>query len=279
MYVYDTRNKVFYFLKKILDQEPIIQDVKNEITELKSILKTSKNKVDTVKIIEQPSYLFFSDEKLFKIANKNVRDTQKFINKHKLKNLFLHFSLNKIEKFDSKLDSSKNKSNNLYYKPKGLWISHGSSWLDYIESNIKIANETNLFGYIYKIDIFDSIKLITNKDDLFKFIKLYKKKPNDIKIYDIMDWDRIKKDFDGLIITPWLGDKIWHLSSSENMEIIGGEIVHDFFVDLIGSKWKNNMMLLSEWYRKWNCASGVIWNTKGIASCDLIKQIDFSKYI
>ena len=279
MYVYDTKNKVFTFFKKIPDQDPIIQEVKNEITELKSILKTSKNKVNTVKIIEQPLYLFFSDEKLFKIASKNVKDTKKFINKHKLQNLFLHFSLNKIEKFDSKLDPSKNKSNNLYYKPKGLWISHGSSWLDYVNSNIKNANEKNLFGYIYKIDIFDSIKLITNKDDLFKFIKLYKKKPNDIKIYDVMDWDRIKKDFDGLIITPWLGDKIWHLSSSENMEIIGGEIVHDFFVDLIGSKWKNNMMLLSEWYRKWNCASGVIWNTKGIASCDLIKQIDFSKYI
>ena len=63
------------------------------------------------------------------------------------------------------------------------------------------------------------------------------------------------------------------------MEIIGGEVAHDFFVDLMGNRWKNNMILLSEWYRHWECASGVIWNISGISSCDLIKETDFSKYI
>ena len=47
----------------------------------------------------------------------------------------------------------------------------------------------------------------------------------------------------------------------------------------MGARWKNNYVLLSEWYRHWECASGVIWNVNGIASCDLIKETDFSKYI
>ena len=290
MYVYDSKEKIFVWLKKI--PEPEQKD--NVDHEIKSILKTSNNKFNTVKIaVPIQRYLVFPDEKIYKICRKNIHDTQKFITKHKLKDSFLHFSMHKIEKLDpemhrisrmasdpfftnTELKSDKHKS--LYCNPKGLWLSHGSSWIDYVDNNIKYASNSNLYPYIYRIEVFDTVKLITNKDELFKFIKTYKKKPNDIKLYDVIDWNRVKTDFTGLIITPWLGDKIWHLSK-ERMEIIGGEVAHDFFVDLMGNRWKNNMMLLSEWYRHWECASGVIWNISGISSCDLIKETNFSKYI
>jgi len=286
MYTYDSKYKIFTWLKRIPETSTQVDDVKHEIKEIKSILKTSNNKVNKVKIsipcvptIPTQRYLTFPNEKLFKIAKKNIQDVNKFINKHKLNNSFLHFSINKIDKLEQIIPTAKNnKKKSLYYNPDGLWLSHGSSWLDFVDSNIKIPNNSNLFAYIYKIEVFDTVKLITNKDDLHKFIKLYKKKPADIKLYDVIDWDRVRKDFNGLIITPWLGDKIWHLGP-ERMEIIGGEVAHDFFVDLMGSRWKNNMILLSEWYRHWECASGVIWNINGIASCDLIKETDFSKYI
>jgi hypothetical protein len=306
MYVYDSKEKIFVWLKKIpeseqkdnVDRLPSGMREAYPDHEIKSILKTSTcysmsrghtkqaaegtNKFNTVKIaVPVQRYLVFPDEKIYKICKKNIHDTHKFITKHKLKDSFLHFSMHKIEKLDpfftnTELKSDKHKS--LYYNPKGLWLSHGSSWIDYVDNNIKYASNSNLYPYIYRIEVFDTVKLITNKDELFKFIKTYKKKPNDIKLYDVIDWNRVKTDFTGLIITPWLGDKIWHLSK-ERMEIIGGEVAHDFFVDLMGNRWKNNMILLSEWYRHWECASGVIWNINGISSCDLIKETDFSKYI
>lgn len=292
MYVYDTKYHNIIWLKKLPDTNtsPLVTQTsavseKKEIKEIKSILKTSSTK--TVKV-EVPTnikpiqrYIVISDDKLLKIARYNLHDIKKFISKNKLKDSFLHFSMNKIEKLNPVFADASwtNTKKSLYYNPIGLWVSHGSSWIDFVETNINQAGTSNLFGYTYKIEVYDSVKLINSKDEFFKFIKTYKKKPNDIKIYDVIDWSKVKKDYDGLIITPWLGDKIWHLNPNDRMEIIGGETAHEFFVDIMGARWKNNMILLSEWYRHWECASGVIWNINGIASCDLIKQTDFSKYI
>jgi hypothetical protein len=301
MYVYDCKLKVFVWFNKIPEQEPItnendssnkilkVPNSKKETKEIKSILKTSGNKTTTVQIVTPPiqpiqRWVQYTDDQIYKIGKKNVHDVKKFIHKHKLKDSFLHFSLKSIEKLDSViLDNSQKSGTNksVYSNPSGLWLSHGSGWLDYVELNIKKPSPWNLFPYTYKIEVFDSIKLITSKDDLFKFIKTYKRKPGDIKFYDVIDWDRVRKDWDGLIITPWLGEKIWHNTStpSDRFEIVGGESAHDFINEIMGARWKNNNVVLSEWYRHWECASGVIWNVQGIASCNLIKETDFSKYI
>jgi len=301
MYVYDCKLKVFVWFNKIPEQEPItnendssnkilkVPNSNKETKEIKSILKTSGNKTTTVQIVTPPiqpiqRWVQYTDDQIYKIGKKNVHDVKKFIHKHKLKDSFLHFSLKSIEKLDSViLDNSQKSGTNksVYSNPSGLWLSHGSGWLDYVELNIKKPSPWNLFPYTYKIEVFDSIKLITSKDDLFKFIKTYKRKPGDIKFYDVIDWDRVKKDWDGLIITPWLGEKIWHNTSTpgDRFEIVGRESAHDFINEIMGARWKNNNVVLSEWYRHWECASGVIWNVQGIASCNLIKETDFSKYI
>jgi hypothetical protein len=97
MYVYDSKEKIFVWLKKI--PEPEQKD--NVDHEIKSILKTSTNKFNTVKItVPVQRYLVFPDEKIYKICRKNIHDTHKFITKHKLKDSFLHFSMHKIEKLD-----------------------------------------------------------------------------------------------------------------------------------------------------------------------------------
>lgn len=293
MYVYDSKLKVFVWLDKIPEQEPIVTPQPTstkENKEIKSILKTSKNKTNTVQVVLPPPiptvqrWIQFTDEQIYKIGKKNIHDVKKFIHKHKLKDSFLHFSFKPIEKLDSIIIDSSWKSGStksVYYNPSGLSLSHGPAWLDHVELNVKKPSPWNLFPYTYKIEVFDSVKLITSKDDLFKFIKTYKRKPGDIKFYDVIDWVRVRKDWDGLIITPWLGDKIWHTTSNPNdrFEIVGGESAHDFISEIMGARWKNNNVVLSEWYRHWECASGVIWNVQGIASCNLIKQTDFSKYI
>lgn len=288
MYVYDSKLKVFVYMDKMPEPESLIpKESKKETKEIKSILKTSGNKINTVQVIVPPPiptvqrWLQFPDDQIYKVGKKNIHDVKKFIHKHKLKDSFLHFSMKPIEKLDSVVVDSSLKSKSVYYNPPGLSLSHGSTWLEYVELNIKKPSPWNLFPYTYKIEVFDSVKLITSKDDLFKFIKTYKRKPSDIKFYDVIDWARVRKDWDGLIITPWLGDKIWHYTSApgDQFEIIGGESAHEFISEIMGARWKNNNVVLSEWYRHWECASGVIWNVQGIASCNLIKETDFSKYI
>jgi hypothetical protein len=293
MYIYDSKQKIFICVDKMPEQTILTPEpTKKETKEIKSILKTSGNKTTTVQIavpsasLIQPiqRWVQYTDDQIYKIGKKNVHDVKKFIHKHKLKDSFLHFSLKSIEKLDSVILDNSHKSGtnkSVYTNPSGLWLSHGSGWLDYVELNIKKPSPWNLFPYTYKLEVFDSVKLITSKDDLFKFIKTYKYKPSDIKFYDVIDWSKVKKDWDGLIITPWLGDKIWHNTStpSDRFEIIGGESAHDFINEIMGARWKNNNVVLSEWYRHWECASGVIWNVQGIASCNLIKETDFSKYI
>ena len=289
MYVYDNKLKVFTWMEKIPEQQIKPNSSKKESKEIKSILKTSKNKTTTVQIITpQPiqtieRYFVFPEEQIYKIGKKNIHEVKKFIIKNKLKDSFLHFSIEHIKKLDTINDSliKPNINKSVYNNPHGLWLSHGTSWLDYVELNIKTPSSWNLFSHIYKIEIYDSVKLITTKDDLFKFIKTYKHKPTDIKFYNIINWTKVKKDWDGVIITPWLGNKIWHSTPNPNdkFEFKGGESAHEFICELMGARWKNNNLILSEWYRSWECASGVIWNVQGISSCDLIKQTDFSKYI
>jgi len=293
MYIYDSKQKIFACVDKIPEQNILTPEpTKKETKEIKSILKTSNNKTTTVQIalpsqpVIQPiqRWIEFPENVIYKVGKSNLHDVKKFIHKHKLKDSFLHFSFKPIEKLDTNLLDGSWKPGNkksVYCNPPGLWLSHGSAWLDYVESNIKKPSTLNLFPYTYKIEVFDSVKLITSKDDLFKFIKTYKRKPGDIKFYDVIDWAKVKKDFDGLIITPWLGDKIWHTGSTpaDRFEIVGGESAHEFINEIMGARWKNNSVLLSEWYRHWECASGVIWNVSGISSCDLIKETDFSKYL
>jgi hypothetical protein len=242
-------------------------DTKNK----KFVKKSSKTEDNPTRYIEVPMDI------LDLIAKKNLKSMLKCIKKHELESCFLHFTSKKLTRFDVP-DNSPQAKKSLYYKPEGLWLSCGASWVEYMYENFNGANESNLFSYVYKIDVIDTVKVITSKDDLNKFIKKYKHKPDDIKMYDVIDWVKVRNEFQGIIITPYLGDLIWHLGT-DVMNIQGAETAHEFFTDLMGTRWKNNMMLLSEWYRHWNCACGVIWNPEGIIGCSMIKEISFSSYI
>ena len=220
-------------------------------------------------------YISFSREDLIRFSKKNISSTKKYIIKHKIDSSFFYFSSKIIKKVT--IDTEPSNDHSIYKKPSGMWLSFGSSWLDYIE-RYPGPNKYNLFTYTYKVELFNTVKIITDKDGLFAFIKKYKKKADDIRIYDIIDWEKVKSDFNGLIITPHLGTKIWR-DNFESFYIHGNESAQDFFTDVIGPKWKNNNLLLSEWYRGWSCASGVIWNIDAIANIQLIKKTDYPKYI
>jgi hypothetical protein len=222
-------------------------------------------------------YIRLPDTEMMQLAEKNINSIKNYIIKHDYGTSFFYHSTKEVNNIAIPASYQCAKKS-LYHKPQGLWISCGTSWLDYVMEDIKCPHKWNLFSYTYKIDLFDNVKIISEKEELHKFIKKYKKKPDDIRLYDIMDWNKVKEDYAGLVITPHLGNKIWR-SSSDEMCISGAESAHDFFVDLLGAKWKNNVLLLCEWYRSWVASSGVIWNASGIASFKLIKRTNYKKYL
>jgi len=220
-------------------------------------------------------YISLSSDDLCKIAQKNISSVKNYIYRHKIEKSFFYFSNNSIPRII--IDETPDLSDSIYRKPSGMWLSCGTSWLDYIE-RFPEPNKYNLFTYTYKMELYNTVKIITDKEDFFTFIKKYKKKPDDIRIYDIIDWDKVKEDFHGLIITPHMGTRIWR-ENYESFLIYGMESAQDFFTDLLGTKWKNNNLLLAEWYRAWSCSGGVVWNADAIASVNLVKQTDYQKYM
>lgn len=220
-------------------------------------------------------YISLSRDELYAIAQRNLSCVKNYIIRHKITSSFFYFSGKSITRVH--IDTTPDNSHTIYRKPSGMWLSCGNSWLEHIERCLG-PNKYNLFTYTYKVELYSTVKIITDKESFFTFIKKYKKKPDDIRIYDIIDWDRVKADCHGLIITPHLGSRIWR-ENYETFYIHGRESAHDFFADLMGSKWKNNQLLLAEWYRAWSCSGGVIWNTDAIASINLVKKTDYQKYI
>lgn len=222
-------------------------------------------------------YIRLPDNELMQLAERNINSVRKYILKHNYTTSFFYYSTKELSRVSIPATYQVTHKS-LYHKPQGLWISSGTEWLDYIQANVTIPHKYNLFSYAYKLELYDNVKIITEKEQLFQFIKKYKKKNEDIRLYDIMDWDRIRADFAGLVITPHLGSKLWR-ESFNKMHISGAEAAHDFFIDLIGPRWFTKQLLLCEWYRSWETASGVIWNISGIASFDLIKTTNYKKYM
>jgi hypothetical protein len=220
-------------------------------------------------------YISLPRDELMAIAKKNINSVRNYIIRHKISSSFFYFSTKLIANVS--IDVTPDESQSVYRKPSGMWLSCGHSWLDHIEK-FGGPNKYNLFTYTYNIELYSTVKIITDKESFFTFIKKYKKKQDDIRVYDIIDWDKVKADCHGLIITPHLGSKIWR-ENYESFYIHGREAAHDYFSDLLGTKWKNNQLLLAEWYRSWSCSGGVIWNTDAIASINLVKKTDYPKYI
>lgn len=238
--------------------------------ELAIFIFTSRKKNET-------KYIRLPDAEMYELAQRNINSIKRYIIKHNHTTSFFYHSTKELQRL--KIPSTYHQGNkSLYHKPQGLWISCGTSWLDYVSKTINVPHKHNLFSYTYKLEFFDNVKIISEKEELHKFIKKYKRKPDDIRLYDVIDWEKVKGDFSGLVITPHLGNKIWR-ESKDSMKIIGAESAHDFFSDLLGPKWKNNLLLLSEWYRSWECASGVIWSLDGVASFTLVKRTNYKKYL
>ena len=251
-------------------------DVYNK--DLKIIEKIS---IDQFKI--DSKYILISNQELYDLTIKNIDNIKKIIKKNKNKK-YIHLSTYEIRNISETFNIygswlNKNNTPQIYYNPIGLWISCGSSWIDYISQNNDI-NQWTLATYIYNIEINNTVLNINDLKKFKNFIKKYKNDETILTITNIINWKKLKNDYDGLIICPYFGNSIFGKEANKFQIFTESEnSINSYFEKLLGKKWKKNFMVLSEWYRHWETATGVIWKSSGIKNINLINKTDtFSNY-
>jgi hypothetical protein len=150
----------------------------------------------------------------------------------------------------------------ILYNPSGLWYSknieywEGESNFNYIDSKYK-----------YSFDISDlKIKKINNINQLIKFTEKYMRKDFYEKSANIIDWEKVKEDYDGLEI---FNDSLFNVLG-ENFDSLCEDIFKDEEFKYTKSQTlKLNNYILNNlnddrcktvWCLGWGYSSGVIFN-------------------
>ena len=210
----------------------------------------------------------------FKI--KKVKNLITYLDKY-YKNKFIHtsdkvLSLNYFRN-SNKINGSLYTYSTVYYNPYGLWFGVGSSWINYVKSwNNSYTTSWINPKYVYEIKINkENVLHIKSYKSLIKFHKKYAVyiEKNGYNI----NWNNVKKDYDGLIISPYLGDKIWN--KLEGFNKVTNYIINSSSYEYIKNTLGKNIMkypeFYLEWYRHWEATSGVI-RKSGINEINLIKK-------
>jgi hypothetical protein len=131
----------------------------------------------------------------------------------------------------------------LYFsKPTGLWISveGDDDWKEWCEAeNFQIENLEVSYEVILKEDA--NILHLKTVEEIFEFSKRFPLRTRDWdRDYDTyqLEWEKIAKKYQGIIIAPY--------------------------------QWKCRLALESSWYYGWDCASGCIWDIDCISEFKLI---------
>jgi hypothetical protein len=117
------------------------------------------------------------------------------------------------------------------HKPNGLWYAIGSSWIDWVRSEMPEWETDNVFT----IEVNESkIKRISTYEEIMEFNNQYKRNYHG---FIMIDWRRVSKDYSGIEINPLIRKAARQLN----------------------------------WYYTWDVPSGCIWNRDGIVSIKKIE--------
>ncbi len=178
------------------------------------------------------------------------------------------------------------RTNPLFYNPRGLWYSYGDSWIRHM-----INKEEYSKYYFYEFDI-TGLKIckISTLAELDAFNLKYLNKEA-IDLAHVVDWMKVKEEYDGLQICPYLSgkysDMFTYIHNNMGMDKkveINGLLFNDERDDkdfsIIPVKYRNEMKKMCVdnikymrrmWCIGWEVPSGVIW--KGYGKLN-IKQIE-----
>lgn len=139
---------------------------------------------------------------------------------------WLHYTSNKIEEI--KTDFKQN-----WYKPKGIWGSYNDEWINWCNENGFATFDTSNY-YLYEIKIKPEAKILII-DSLKRYLEV-------LGYGDKLDWNKVSKDYDGVIFLNYQEIKkdmyksnlfdtlictldiscccIWNLFSAANLEFV-----------------------------------------------------------
>lgn len=212
-----------------------------------------------------------SEEKLDYLVKKNRKALIQTMDKEPQS--FYHVSLEPIPKLKMnprKLFVSWLENPN-YFNPMGFWISKGSDWIKWLPHSSQIS--WNMATYIYKVVPSKTVLRIHHEEQFLRFVQTYRNKKCRT-INCVINWKKVAKDWDGLIISPYLGEKLLGKGATYINWEGDPKYVTNFYQKILGSDYDKNPAFLSQWYRHWEIASGVIWHKRGIQDFYLVKKLD-----
>ncbi len=230
------------------------------------------------------------DKELTRLSRLNLKKMIKLFheNKRHYKNKYIHITTYQLPHISELIDATKNYNSNIsppsiYYNPIGLWVGCGSDWINFVKKEVNDVNKSmyawSLATFIYEICVNDTVLKINNVKEFKDFITKYSnKKTKDIN--NIINWKKVKKDYNGLIICPYLGTDIFGHKNATDMWMNGNvDVINAYYEKLLENKQDKNIMFLAEWYRHWHTGSGVIWNKNGVDEIKLLKHMNtFDNY-
>lgn len=226
---------------------------------------------DSHRFIEIPQKLYMDFLNSCKMRKMQLTDMIMY----QYPNKYIHFSptplfVDKIEDVSKQNESWLGKDNdkNIYHNPIGLWISCSSAWLDWLGFGCNAWLKKTIYTYEVAINK-DTVLRINNLLQFKKFAKKYQKQEL-TSIREMIDWPSVKNDYDGLIICPYLGEKIWKMKDPSSFYINDQTI--DYIETALDAKAFDIDAFAYEWYRHWETDTGVIWRSSGIKSLTLIDE-------
>jgi len=130
------------------------------------------------------------------------------------------------------------------YKPKGLWYGFGTSWLEWVRSEMPDWEKDYKSIFLLEINESSVLKL-SSKEELIEFTKNYSPSHNSIgpsstsySERNLIDWSMVANKYAGIEINPYI-------YSARRDEF-------------------------TNWYYPWDVASGCIWRKSGIKSINKI---------
>jgi hypothetical protein len=127
--------------------------------------------------------------------------------------------------------------NNIVNKPEGLWYGFGSSWVDWVKS--EMPGWEGKFYYLLEVNE-SKILQLKNILQLEAFTEQYGVQDDLLKEFKffIIDWKKVSKKYSGIEINPYIHEARFKLT----------------------------------WYYPWDVASGCIWKEDAIKSFEEINE-------
>lgn len=207
-----------------------------------------------------------TNKRFKQISQKNYIRINEMI-KHNNSNGYYHLSTKPLSTLIDTSDQGTTYmgDTNLYYHPVGLYFSCGMKYFE--------KEKNTHYSYVYELQFTKSVLKIKTMKDFVSFINKYKYPATKIKIHNVLDWKRVKRDYDGIIICANLHEQIFGDTPSLLDTYHNEHVIEENILKTYGKDWANELILVSEWFRNWR-QEGVVWRPSGIKQIRLIDKIN-----